>query len=67
MADWLDGKKTIIAGFVVSVLGFLQAMGVTLPFSAPAEGVIVGALGILVVVARLFAKKPGALAGASKS
>ena len=65
MAEWLDGKKTVIAGFVVAVFGFIQALGVSLPISAPTADVIVGVLGIVVVIARMFAKKPGVLASPS--
>ena len=39
--------------------------GVSLPISAPTADVIVGVLGIVVVIARMFAKKPGVLASPS--
>lgn len=57
IADFLDGKKTIIAGLLVSILGGLSALGVKLPFDAPTEAAIVSGLGIIVVIARIFAKK----------
>lgn len=62
MAEWLDGKKTILAGLLVAILAGLSGLGVKLPFDPPTVDVIVGALGIVVVIARLFASKPGALA-----
>lgn len=64
---WLDGKRTILAGLIVAILGGLNALGVSLPFGIPTEGIIISALGIVVVIFRLFARKPGALAGPSKS
>lgn len=68
MAEWLDGKKTIIAGLLVAVLSALRALGVSLPFSDPTADTIVSILGLAVIVARMFAKKPGvAAAAASKS
>lgn len=57
--DWLDGKKTILAGLLVTLIAGLQSLGVKLPFDAPAESVILTVLGVLVVIGRMFAKKPG--------
>lgn len=66
--SWLDGKKTILAGLVVAVISGLRALGVSFPFSDPTVDVIVSVLGVVVIVARMFAQKPGALAkGSSKS
>lgn len=59
---WLDGKKTILAGLIVAILSGLRALGVSLPFSGPTEDAIIGILGVVVIVARMFAQKPGALA-----
>ena len=68
MMDWLDGKKTILAGLLVAVLQGLVALGVKLPFdpSAVTVAAVTTALGVVVVVARMFAKKPGILAGPAK-
>ena len=62
MADFLDGKKTILAGLLVAILSGLGALGVRLPFSTPSTDLVLSGLGVAVVIFRMFAKTPGRLA-----
>lgn len=56
MAEWLDGKKTIIAGALVMVLNLLATFGVvTVP--AGIQGGIDAVLGGLVIIFRITATK----------
>lgn len=68
MAEWLDGKKTVLAGVLVALLNGLVALGVKLPFDPSQATVasITAVLGVVVVLCRMFAKKPGVLAAPAK-
>lgn len=68
MWDFLDGKKTILAGVLVTVVQGLVALGVKLPFdpSVATTASVTAALGAAAIIGRLFAKKPGALATPAK-
>lgn len=54
---WLEGKKTILAGLIITVLSGLTALGVKLPFGEVTEAAVLTGLGVLVVIFRFVAKK----------
>lgn len=58
IADWLEGKKTILTGVLIAILSALPLLGVRLPefLQGASEAAIMTALGVLVVIFRLVAR-----------
>lgn len=56
MLEYLTGKKTIIAAFLLALYGFLRGMGVHVPELAP--GWEEGLLAVVFLILRLVTKAP---------